>query len=363
MSLLDERLFAAAVAEPARIQIRSLRSPALRAQGQERHLPVHGRRAVAGGPLRREAQAPAVRRPGHPRRVRQGRAVRLHQGDAQAAGLALYLQAVRPVRRPRSPTCCRTSRASRTTSRSCARCTPPVQPRARPDLHEHRPPDRGPAQHGRLAHLRPGHGVEDLPGFVVLLSGENQPDGGKSCWGSGFLPSVYQGVEFRSKGDPVLFLTNPPGVRPGGPPRLARRAARDERRAPQRHRRPRDRHPHRLLRDGLPDADERPRADGHLAGARGHQGDVRGRAGEALLRQQLPARAPAGRARRALRAALPPRLGPPRHGQGRRHRQPAARPVPRDRPGGGRPGQGPEAARACSTRRWWSGAASSAARP
>ena len=61
-----------------------------------------------------------------------------------------------------------------------------------------------------------GLGTEskDLPGFVVLLSGENQPDGGKSCWGSGFLPSVYQGVEFRSKGDPVLFLTNPPGVAP-----------------------------------------------------------------------------------------------------------------------------------------------------
>jgi hypothetical protein len=59
-----------------------------------------------------------------------------------------------------------------------------------------------------------GTEARDLPGFVVLLSGENQPDGGKSCWGSGFLSTVYQGVEFRSKGDPVLFLTNPPGVRP-----------------------------------------------------------------------------------------------------------------------------------------------------
>jgi uncharacterized protein DUF1501 len=59
-----------------------------------------------------------------------------------------------------------------------------------------------------------GSESEDLPGFVVLLSGENQPDGGKSCWGSGFLPTVYQGVEFRSKGDPVLFLRNPDGVRP-----------------------------------------------------------------------------------------------------------------------------------------------------
>ena len=53
---------------------------------------------------------------------------------------------------------------------------------------------------------------EDLPGFVVLLSGENDPDGGKSCWGSGFLPTIHQGVEFRSQGDPVLYLENPDGV-------------------------------------------------------------------------------------------------------------------------------------------------------
>lgn len=53
---------------------------------------------------------------------------------------------------------------------------------------------------------------QDLPGFVVLISGINNPDGGKSCWGSGFLPSVYQGVEFRSKGDAVLFVSNPDGV-------------------------------------------------------------------------------------------------------------------------------------------------------
>jgi hypothetical protein len=59
-----------------------------------------------------------------------------------------------------------------------------------------------------------GSEARELPGFVVMISGENQPDGGKSCWGSGFLPTVYQGVEFRSKGDPVLFLTNPEGVSP-----------------------------------------------------------------------------------------------------------------------------------------------------
>ncbi|HVL39090.1 MAG TPA: DUF1501 domain-containing protein, partial [Fimbriimonadaceae bacterium] len=53
---------------------------------------------------------------------------------------------------------------------------------------------------------------QDLPGFVVLISGENNPDGGKACWGSGFLPTFYQGVELRSQGDPVLFVKDPDGV-------------------------------------------------------------------------------------------------------------------------------------------------------
>ena len=53
---------------------------------------------------------------------------------------------------------------------------------------------------------------KDLPAFVVLLSGRNNPEGGKSCWGNGFLPTAYQGVEFRSAGDPVLYLSNPAGV-------------------------------------------------------------------------------------------------------------------------------------------------------
>jgi len=53
---------------------------------------------------------------------------------------------------------------------------------------------------------------EDLPGFVVLTSGGKTPDAGKSVWGSGFLPSIYQGVQCRSPGDPVLFLSNPNGL-------------------------------------------------------------------------------------------------------------------------------------------------------
>src|SRR6266568_939622 len=59
-----------------------------------------------------------------------------------------------------------------------------------------------------------GLGTEskDLPAFVVFSSGKKGPSGGNSCWGSGFLPTLYQGVQFRSSGDPVLYLSNPPGV-------------------------------------------------------------------------------------------------------------------------------------------------------
>lgn len=53
---------------------------------------------------------------------------------------------------------------------------------------------------------------QNLPGYVVLLSGGRAPSVGGAGWGSGFLPSVYQGVQCRSKGDPVLFLSNPEGI-------------------------------------------------------------------------------------------------------------------------------------------------------
>jgi uncharacterized protein (DUF1501 family) len=52
----------------------------------------------------------------------------------------------------------------------------------------------------------------NLPGFIVLTSGGKNPDAGKSVWGSGYLPSVYQGVQCRSQGEPVLYLSNPDGV-------------------------------------------------------------------------------------------------------------------------------------------------------
>ena len=53
---------------------------------------------------------------------------------------------------------------------------------------------------------------QNLPGFIVLISGGNTPDGGKQLWGTGFLPSVYQGVQCRSHGEPVLYLDSPKDV-------------------------------------------------------------------------------------------------------------------------------------------------------
>jgi hypothetical protein len=53
---------------------------------------------------------------------------------------------------------------------------------------------------------------ENLPGFVVLISSGVQPSGGANCWSTGFIPSVYQGVQCRSKGDPVLYVSDPAGM-------------------------------------------------------------------------------------------------------------------------------------------------------
>ncbi len=53
---------------------------------------------------------------------------------------------------------------------------------------------------------------QNLPGFVVLVSGDKTPSAGKSVWGSGFLPTVHQGVQCRTTGDPVLYVSDPAGM-------------------------------------------------------------------------------------------------------------------------------------------------------
>ena len=191
-----------------------------------------------------------------------------------------------------------------------------------------------------------GSETQDLPAFVAMSTGKKGPSAGNACWGAGFLPTVYAGVEFRGSSDPVLYLSNPRGVDAAlqkdtidtvnrlnrmrldvtGDPEIATRisafemAYRMQSSAPE-----------------LMDLKQEPQAVLDLYGAD---------AGQAELRRELPARAAAGGARRALRADPPRGLGP-----ARRARQGPEAELPRLRPGLRGARQGPEAARAARRRR------------
>src|SRR5205809_6236724 len=73
-------------------------------------------------------------------------------------------------------------------------------------------PNQGRPSMGSWVTYGLGSENQNLPGFVVLISSGTQPSAGKSDWGSGFLPSVYQGVQCRSLGDPVLYVSDPNGL-------------------------------------------------------------------------------------------------------------------------------------------------------
>ena len=57
-----------------------------------------------------------------------------------------------------------------------------------------------------------GSETKNLPAYIVFNSGKKGPSAGSGNWNSGFLPTLYSGVEFRSSGDPVLYLSNPHGI-------------------------------------------------------------------------------------------------------------------------------------------------------
>ena len=174
--------------------------------------------------------------------------------------------------------------------------------------------------------LRYGLGSEsdNLPGFVVLTSlgrhGQAQPIAARQ-WHSGFLPSRFQGVEFRSKGDPVLYVNNPARRhtaaaarrgrrRAGAQPTAQRRRAtiRKSRRASRSTRWPSACRP---ACRSLMDLSGEPKATLDLYGTQGRRRLVRG---------ELPAGPAAGRARRAFHPALSSRLGPSRRHQAQHRR-------------------------------------------
>ena len=187
---------------------------------------------------------------------------------------------------------------------------------------------------------------QDLPGFVVLISGGTDPTGGKALWSTGFLPSVYQGVQCRTVGDPILYVSDPKGM-----DRADRRRTLDALRQLNEYELAEFGDPETLTRisqyelafrmqmavPDVMDIRQEPATD---------PGRVRSEAGGVVVRQQLPAGSPAGRARRALRPALRLGLGLPRHRRRRRHRQALARKVPGSRPADRGPAGRPQAARA-----------------
>src|SRR6266704_2579050 len=67
-----------------------------------------------------------------------------------------------------------------------------------------------------------GRDNQNLPGFIVMISSGKESDQPlyTRLWSSGFLPSEYQGVNFRGTGDPVLYLSNPPGLDAGARRRM-----------------------------------------------------------------------------------------------------------------------------------------------
>ncbi len=110
-----------------------------------------------------------------------------------------------------------------------------------------------------------GSESQDLPAFVVMISRGtgrrvDQPLYDR-LWGSGFLPTEYQGVKFRSGGDPVLYLSNPPGIDPAVRRSMLDDIGEPQSGQPQGVRRSRDFDAHPAVRDGVPDADLGPRTD------------------------------------------------------------------------------------------------------
>ena len=182
------------------------------------------------------------------------------------------------------------------------------QPRAGADFHEHRLEQFGRPSMGAWVTYGLGSEIAGFAGVRRTASGRGAQRR-HSNWGCGFLPTIYQGVPFRQcrRPDPLAF--QPGGDRRGDAARHARRAE-GSTSISSRGRRPGDRHADQLVRDGLPDADERAGIDGPLRRVEARRlamyGASPGRpryANNCLLARRLD------RARRALRAAFPRGLG------------------------------------------------------
>ena len=172
----------AAAAEPPDRRRRSAGLPQLRAQGEAGDLPVPVRRAVADGPVRPQARcSTGSRGPSCPTRSAMGQrltGMTSRQDELPGRAEPVPVRPARPERRLASASCCRTPRASPTSSASSSRCTPRRSTTTRPSPSS-RPGPSSPGRPSIGAWLAYGLGSEnqDLPAFVVLISqGTRQPE-------------------------------------------------------------------------------------------------------------------------------------------------------------------------------------------
>ena len=237
---------------------------------QARHLPVPERRPVAARSVRLQAAAAHDERRGAAGVGPQGPAAHRHDGVPEvvpAGRLAVRVRPARPERRLGQ----RAAAAHRATivDKLCfvrSMYTEAINH----DPADHVRPDRlaagRPAVDRRVAvATASAPRTTTCPAFVVLLSRAREGDQPlySRLWGSGFLPSQHQGVQFRGGKDPVLYLNDPDGHRSRQPPAHARHAAHARAAAARAHAcDPGDRRAHRAVRDGLPHADGGARADG-----------------------------------------------------------------------------------------------------
>ncbi len=287
----------------------------------------------AARPLRLQAGTAGARRPGDPARAHsQGGALRLHQRDTPAARITVHVQAIRTIRRG----ALRAAAASRQHRRR-HRDRPfgahdAVQPCARSDLHEYREPGVRQAEHGVVAHVRSRQRQPRSAGLHRAALGRERARRRKVVLGqripSDGLPGRGVQIEGRSRCCSCRIRrgvderraqgVDRSGDRPRtscigrevGDPEIDTRIASYEM-------------AYRMQSSvpELTDISGEPAVDSR---------DVRHRARQGVVREQLPAGTPPDRARRAIRSALSPRLGHPRRERRHRHRQSRPRAVPRN---------------------------------
>ena len=197
-----------------------------------------------------------------PDSIRHGPAADDHDLGPEAVPDRSVEVQVRPARQVRHVglrAACRTRRGWSTTCASSAACTPRRSTTSRRS-RTCRPATRSPAGPclGAWASYGLGSLNDNLPTFVVLVAKPTNTEQLQAIsarlWSSGYLSGEHAGVSFRSGGDPILYINNPAGVSAAGAPRYARRAQGLERDELSARGRPRDAHPHRAVRAGLPHA-------------------------------------------------------------------------------------------------------------